>query len=189
MPASSPNSGRRQLLRVIFACGVLVVVGCGSSRKHVDPMFPAQSYEHFERELENKKVRIDLGDGTQYVGKKLNIDEETTSWVDARTKTPGSVSTETVWRLRTTDHGAGAMRGLGIGILAGAGMGALVGLSDEDPGLAVPIGAVLLGAVGGILGIFVGSASGVSTEYEINPGLVLPEPAITEPLVEPSEGG
>ena len=147
--------------------------GCASSTKRIDTCFPDQSYQIIEDDLSGQDVTILLGDGTIHEGELLKINPQTTTWGDYDTETVISVPTAEIWRIKTKSHGKGALNGFGTGLLVGGATGALVGLTadEDDRALAVPLGAIAFGAIGGLLGIAIGGSAGTTTNYEINPGL------------------
>ena len=151
----------------------ILASGCASTNKRVDHWFPDESFQIIEDDLSGKDVKILLGDGTIHEGELLRINTETTTWGDYDTETVISVPTAEVWRIQTKNRSAGAMKGFGTGLLVGGGTGALVGLATggDDTEMAVPLGAIAFGAVGGLLGLVIGGSKGTTITYEINPGL------------------
>ncbi len=145
--------------------------GCSYTPNVVDTSAIDQSFAVFEQELEGQTVTILFGDGTTCRGKNLRINVNFTSWTDSGDPSKSIVPTSDVWRLQTTNHGIGGLKGLGGGLLLGAGLGVVVGAVDSNPRLAIPLGAVIFGSVGGILGLVGGTAAGSTTTYEINPEL------------------
>jgi hypothetical protein len=159
---------------------VTLCVACSSTRQ-LDIRDDA-SVAEFNREHASRGGEVFLKGGLRYEAAWVRVDPDSTRWLSTdRTIGAKRVANEEVEKIRYRHHGRGALDGFVIGLGGGAAVGALIGLADysDDASLITPdsrienaaIGAVAFGAVGALLGLPVGGATGHANDYVlVDPG-------------------
>jgi hypothetical protein len=163
---------------------LILAIGCSTSHQQVEPWSgeswsldtwtKERPYEKLEQDLAGKDVLIEMGNGFSFKGTDFRMDVTTATWWDLTTQQKNSAPTDQIWRLQTRSPGKGAAKGFGAGLLIGGSVGAVIGATGSDPSMEAPLGAIVLGAIGGILGLVAGGAAGSTTIYVINPELAPP---------------
>jgi len=107
---------------------------------------------------------------------ELRVEPDSIYWRDSEAGEPRQVSWSQVETITLLDHRRGAVEGLGIGLVIGAVLGALVGfLQGDDPeqnfvelsaGEKAALGAIVVGAIGGLVGLALGFGDGHKYVYQ-----------------------
>lgn len=147
----------------------LAMTGCATTYQQLGNRPGNLEYLAVEKDLLGKLVTITQGDGQVSVGRNVRINADQTTWRHGETGALVSVPTSSVWQLQYSRAGSPAAKGLGVGFLIGGGFGVLAGAADENPSLAIPVGAVVFGSLGGLMGLLGGALSSETVTWEINP--------------------
>jgi hypothetical protein len=162
---------------VIFLFLMLTPMLVGCTHNYTVRPTRSEHYASLNQHALRKQAIVTLMDGKKFHADKLRFAPDSTSWVDPNTRRVIAVQTTEVSDVRFVRRGAGALEGLGLGLLGGALTGAIIGFADgDDPPESflsftaeekAVIGGVLLGGVGGLLGLPIGAAVGSKDVYRI----------------------
>jgi hypothetical protein len=178
-PSTGSLSGIVMLRTNMRYMYLLVVItasaGCTSTRV-VDTQAPSP-YVEVNEAVQGRVVQVQLADGRTLRATDVDLAPDVASYVDADGQMH-TVATDKIEQIRLTQHGRGALEGIGIGLLIGGAGGAMVGLASVsacnegdlfcDPGFyAIAFGA-LFGAIGGAIGLISGTVRGHRTVYRFS---------------------
>lgn len=159
----------------LFVLTALVLTGCTSTRV-ADPQAP-RPYTEVNEAVQGRVVQLHLADGRTLRATDLDVAPDVASYMDADGQMH-TVATDRIEQIRLTQHGRGALDGLGVGLLMGGAGGAMIGFglgsacSEDDllcdPGFYAAISGALFGALGGLVGGAIGSARGHRTVYRLS---------------------
>lgn len=142
-----------------------LIIGC-SQTYVLNKESQSDFMEQIQKKTRKKKVVIEGRDGKKYDAEEIWPLIDSTSWRDPTTNSYKTKSNSELKRIVISDHAKGAVEGLGFGILSGFAGGFVLGYAASSEhayfgraGSATVTGTAL-GALGGFLGLIVGSASG-----------------------------
>lgn len=113
----------------------LVFAGCTSVRP-VDTTGGDAAYSEVNRGVRGKVARVTLRDGSRMDVVGVRIDADSLSWLDRKANRVDGVPTREVQEVSVVKAGAGALRGLLVGVVVGAAAGGVrAAIEGDDPDL------------------------------------------------------
>ncbi len=158
-------------LYAIVLWTVCATSGCTSTRQ-VDLGGPeaAVSIRAINALSARKKAKIQFANRSRTVARRLLLAPDSTSWIEsAGGEARYVVSTHTLWRIRFTHPGQGALEGLALGALAGLAGAFGMLLSSQQRFEDAERGVQQLVPLGSLVGLLFGTLRGSRQSYVLTP--------------------
>lgn len=159
----------KRLITIIFI--LCLMPGCMHTY-HMDNSME-RGYRAVNTKSEFGRAVVLLDDGREIEVKKIHMQPDSSTWISLTTGRTESIATDRIIDVKIRNHEKGILEGMGVGFLTGVSLGVIVGAampdSDWFPAYAnMGIMAGLLGASGGVLGLFIGGISGSKETYSFD---------------------